>query len=468
MTLKQNVKIIKVPLTTKEKNIDRPQVFPRMPRLYLELLENKSKIKQDLINTEYNPKKSISPYENKNSLDAKLDNYLNENSQKEEKKRDQNKDVQTQLDSNSEDENIEEDVADNTSQKEDDIQVKNKVRDKVKVKDKNKVKDKVKNRVEDEVKDEDSDSDSNYNKKDKYTEDNDADNEYKNEQDDNVKDDEDDTVSVLSNKSEDTHKSDGSSVDNLEDRLNSLLDDKDDDNLTVVTEKSKKKDKYSRQRDFNKYSVKKEKNMAPSLAELEAQGGYTRKNVLRDINNVPYSEQEEEDLKREIMFKIELLKKSYPNSTIPEFSIHSDYKSMKKIYDDTVRRLSLDSTVESYKTYLIGGFMACEFIFGNFLKLDMTGFTQQQILTMNSYEKLLIELGEKSYVPTGSKWPVEVRLLFMIIMNAAFFVISKMIMKKTGANLMGMINSMNVSSQPQPKKRRMNGPNIDISNLPDN
>ena len=69
---------------------------------------------------------------------------------------------------------------------------------------------------------------------------------------------------------------------------------------------------------------------------------------------------------------------------------------------------------------------------------------------------------------SGSKWPVELRLLFMIIMNAAFFVISKMIMKKTGANLMGMINSMNVQNQPQAKKRKMNGPNIDLSNIPDN
>ena len=100
---------------------------------------------------------------------------------------------------------------------------------------------------------------------------------------------------------------------------------------------------------------------------------------------------------------------------------------MTKQYDHTVRRLSLDSTVENYKQYLIGGFMLTEFVFGNFLGFDMQGFTQQQIVSMSSYERLLIELGEKSYVPTGSKWPVELRLMFMIVMNAAFFIVSKMI-----------------------------------------
>ena len=115
--------------------------------------------------------------------------------------------------------------------------------------------------------------------------------------------------------------------------------------------------------------------------------------------------------------------------------------------------------------------MGTEFILGNFLGFDMHGFTQQQIISMHSYEKLLIELGEKSYIPTGSNWPVEVRLLFMIIMNAAFFVISKMMMKKTGANLMGLINGMTSSSKSNvpnnTSKRKMKPPTIDLDDIPD-
>ena len=185
------------------------------------------------------------------------------------------------------------------------------------------------------------------------------------------------------------------------------------------------------------------------------------------------SEHNDEDKKRELIFKFDLLKKSYPLAagSIPEYTIHSNLQEMQKTYDMTVRKLSLDSSVESYKTYLIGGFMVVEFVFGNFLGFEMEGFTQQQIISMHSYEKILIEIGEKSYVPTGSKWPVELRLLSVIIMNAGFFIVGKMIMKKTGANLLNMVNSMNSNNNSttntQKQKRKMKGPDINLQDIPD-
>jgi hypothetical protein len=412
MTKKQELKIVKVPI--KGAILSKPQVFPRMPRLYLELIENKQKIKQDLINKEYIPNSIDNSNDNK-SIDNSIDNKSIDKSQGSDKKFENRIDTLLKNDSDSDDsdDSTISSKSSHSLESKDDITVSSSISD--------------------------------------------------------LSIDEKDDKSEMS--------------DNLSDRLKELLnDDSDIESISSTPKKQQAKQKVSV--NINKYSKHRDKNghsfdppvlqrggfEPPTLAELEANGGYIPKRELRDINQTnPEFEQQQEDAKRELLFKFDLLRKSYPMSTIPEYNIHTDLTLLEKSYRDCVRRLSLDSTVENYKTYLLYGFMGCEFVFGNFLGFDMQGFTQQQIISMHSYEKLLIELGEKSYVPTGSNWPVELRLLFMIIMNAAFFVVSKMMMKKTGANLMGMVNSMNipkVSVTQQSQKRKMRGPNIDLDDIP--
>ena len=459
------VKVIKVPL--KRSPIDRPQVFPRLPQLYLELIENKAKIKQDLINKEHSPRISIVEHTpqikdfNKNNHfdDTKKDNRKEREIPSDDTDDDSdesntptppskntkkgNKDFESRMDfllndDESDDEIVEKHKSssnDSVSSSDSEISVSEK---KDKDKDKHKYKDLDKDLDKDIYKDLDKDLD--------------------NENDNSSSGDSDDLSVRLKEILNDDSCSDVSFDKDLE---------------RSSKKKKKNKDKYSRHRDSKGHSIPITTNYgsAPTLSELEKQGGYIPRKELRDINQTTTSEQKEEDTKRELLFKFDLLRKSYPTSIIPDYTIHTDIRTMQKSYGDSVRRLSLDSSVENYKTYIVYGFMGCEFIFGNFLGFDMQGFTQQQILSMNSYEKLLIELGEKSYVPTGSKWPVELRLLFMIIMNAAFFLISKMIMKKTGANILGMVNSMNSapvqSSTPVQRKRRMKGPNIDLPDIDD-
>ena len=203
----------------------------------------------------------------------------------------------------------------------------------------------------------------------------------------------------------------------------------------------------------------------PKLSTLENNGVFTAPKVIPTMENSveQMTTDEEENLKRELLFKFELLKKSYKNIDVPEYTIHSNFKKMNDTYENLLRHVSLDNSVENYKNVLVGGFMLCEFILGTWLKFDMSGFTSQQILNMSQYETLLIELGEKSYVPEGKQWPVEVRLLGLITINAVIFIVSRIIMKKTGSNLMGMINGMkvpNVSSESAAPKKKMKGPDI--------
>ena len=484
------IKVVKVSLGGREV-IDYPQAFPRMPILYLELLENKAKVKQDLINTEYvappSPKHTEPVREIVEKLDTgtksddggdDLDKMLRDRSPsiESETETDRDRTRKRRYDGESDDDgegNRGSHRYPPPRDRDDDGEG---------------------NRGSHRYpppRDRDDDGEGNRGSH-RYPPTRDRDNDdhgsqrYPQREDrrpDRDNDDDDKSPEpvrfplppappapreVAENFEEDA-------TDALSGRLHQLLGESGSEHSTP-----QRTDKYSVHRDKHGHSLTRSPHglpksaPPPSLTELERAGGYIPKRELRDINTVTVNEQQEDDAKREILFKFDLLRKSYPGHVIPDHTIHSDLQLMKKSYDDTVRRLSLDSSVEQYKTYLIYGFMGCEFVFGNFLGFDMEGFTQQQIVSMSSYERLLIELGEKSYAPAGSKWPVEVRLLFLIMMNAAFFVISKMIMKKTGANLMGMMSSMNMagntsgtgeSSGGQPR-RKMKGPDIDLGDLP--
>jgi hypothetical protein len=202
-------------------------------------------------------------------------------------------------------------------------------------------------------------------------------------------------------------------------------------------------------------------NLPPTIEELQ-RGEDLSNNILPNMNNI----EDEEDRKRELLFKFELLKKSYKGSEIPDYNIHTDYNTINNSYENTVRRLSVDSNVENYKTYLIGGCMGVEYLLGRFLKFDMKGFTQQQIINMSSYDKMLIELGEKSYVPKSKQWSVEARLFCLILFNAGMFVASKLLMKGTGSNLLDMMNSLTKNTTSSDSKKKMKPPNVNLDDLP--
>ena len=345
----------------------RPKKFPRMPNLYLELIENKSKIKPALVNQEYVPKN----IEEKDRPDEKERSRSEDNDNNERRERERSDD-----------------------------------------REKDRERERERERSDDREKDRERERD---------RDDRDNDDERR----DRERSDDRDKSPV---KEED---------DGLSSRLRELL-----------------KDDKSESKRNNEDDEEERTYVAPKLSEISG-GSFVPKKVINDVSNNSY---DDEDLKRELLFKFDLLRKSYKNSPIPDFTIHSDYATMQRAYDNTIRQVNVDNNIETYKSYLITGFYITEFVLGYWLKFDMQDFTKQQIVNMNKYEYLLIELGEKNYVPEGSKWPVEIRLLFTILINAAIFIVTKMVMKKIGNNLFGMTDE-----QPQQApKRRMRGPDVNL------
>jgi hypothetical protein len=444
MSRKPRIEVIKIETA---RPAYRPKRFPPQPIMYLELIENKEKIKHELVNKNYvPPPKPVQEFiiQNQPAPINFIDQDEKESFQPSTPKRDDIRKSLPEIEEESDKENSSSDISDSDSSRPKKSSVSSNSS--------------LTNNSSDESMsassrrsspNESSDSDNDF-RRSKHSYERNRSKGYK-----------------LSRSSRDD-SSDSDSDDGLSSRIKMLL------------KKDRSGEKKPRiKENYDRYSIPQneqrpiDNRRPPTLSELENQGVYQQKKVLRDISQPTGNEMEEEDLKRELLYKFDLLKKSYGNNiSVPEFSIHSDYQTMLKSYESTLKRVSLDSSVDNYKTYLIGGFMLVEFVLGNWFKLDMQGFSQQQIMNMNNYEKLLIELGEKSYVPNAKQWPVEVRLLFMIIINAGFFIITKMLMKKTGANLFNMINSMGTSSggaaaSSAGPKRKMKGPDINLGDIPD-
>ena len=176
--------------------------------------------------------------------------------------------------------------------------------------------------------------------------------------------------------------------------------------------------------------------------------------------------------REEYIWRFRILKKQYKNADLPVYNEHSDLQMMKTSYDRTIRELYLDDAVESYRTYLMCGFMAMEFACTQWIGVDLSGFTIQQGQMMYKYERMLIELGEKSYNTWNTNLPVEIRLIGMILLQAGIFYVGKIISTNAGGNFAELfksftgqpptpepVNSEQGSPLP-PKKKRMRGPKI--------
>jgi hypothetical protein len=191
-------------------------------------------------------------------------------------------------------------------------------------------------------------------------------------------------------------------------------------------------------------------------------------------------EERERQEREEYIWRFKIMKKKYRNRNIPEFNEHDDLEMMKMTYQRSLKEISLDENVESYRMYLQFGFMGMEYVATQWLGIDLTGFAKQQMSAMHKYDSLLIELGEKSQNRWLSNLPVEIRLIGFIIIQAGIFYVGKMIAGNVNEGvadffrgMMGQGSSPPAASAPGPAgaggatepKRKMRGPSIKAEDI---
>jgi len=168
----------------------------------------------------------------------------------------------------------------------------------------------------------------------------------------------------------------------------------------------------------------------PSLADINSNRVVNDSNGVRNMAYVTKTEEEELSKKREILYNFQKLRKLYPSMKIPEFSEHTDIKTLEREYAFIVKDLEVNSSVETYKNYLILSFKGLELLLVNYMNFeDIKGFADQQLLVINKYESILMEIGERNYIAENKKWPAEVRLLGVFLMQTAMFLGTRYAMK---------------------------------------
>jgi hypothetical protein len=218
------------------------------------------------------------------------------------------------------------------------------------------------------------------------------------------------------------------------------------------------------------------KNQVPLMSSGDVSSG-------PNVANMSYTGTEKDiQRKRDLLYKFKILKRQYTNGFVPEVNEFMDLHDLEREYDSVTRQLRLDDQVENYKKYLMMGFWGLETVLKTFLKFqDIDGFATQQIAGINQYEKILLEIGEKHSVSMSSQWPPELRLAGIVFMNAAVFLGTKMLFKGGSSGMMSSFfggSSKPASSSPPPMsfggstsfgssapKKKMRGPDLDIEDL---
>ena len=146
-----------------------------------------------------------------------------------------------------------------------------------------------------------------------------------------------------------------------------------------------------------------------------------------------------------------MLKKTQKNKDFPPYDEFTSISDLKRILRDVKRETILDENINNTKQILTMVWWGVEKLGTEYLSIDLSGFTAHEAQNMNDYHKVLVELGERSYLNWSEGTAPEIKLIYIIITHAAVF----HIMKDTSKNINDILG---IFSQKNNQGKEMKGP----------
>jgi hypothetical protein len=171
--------------------------------------------------------------------------------------------------------------------------------------------------------------------------------------------------------------------------------------------------------------------------------------------------------KQKLLINFNKLRKRYPNASIPDFTMFSDYDEMVGTYERIVSEIKLDIRVQKYRTFLKYTFIAIQFGLVYFFKSRMEGYAKFQIEAMSEYEDILVEIGEDDRPAWDEKYGPFTRLGIAVLYQTMIFVGMKFVDPSNIMSLLGSFMAKNDSSEKASVKTsdKMKGPSINPDDI---
>jgi hypothetical protein len=148
-------------------------------------------------------------------------------------------------------------------------------------------------------------------------------------------------------------------------------------------------------------------------------------------DEVEYSEEPDINLAKDIIDRRQdllwSLKKFqlYQPNVVPSYNEFTSTEELEKILKNVKRESILKENINESKKYITFLWFGLEKVATQYLSIDLSGFTAHEAQHMDEYHKVLLELGERSYLNWSEGIPPEIKLIYIMLSHAGTFHIQK-------------------------------------------
>ena len=137
----------------------------------------------------------------------------------------------------------------------------------------------------------------------------------------------------------------------------------------------------------------------------------------------------------ELTMKIAKARQDYPELEIPPLPDSASLSMKQDMYGRCLKYITISNKANGYKFWLTIGIAVVEFVIYYWMGVDVRGFLKMQSGRMNKYKGPLWAMAEKNSISTGSAWPPEIQIIFIIMTNAVIFILIKVASNMAGETI---------------------------------